>query len=228
MIHPTCTSPPAAAERPKVLDLGQPGTSSPSLATLGSATVLDLSNPTVLNSLAADVVFTPNTEQMLLTTLSEVVSSQGLTAVSPSTTTTNTATTAAVPLMVAVEEEAPVPSPSGPSEGSSDYSSVSMDSMDPMVARAVRECSDTGSLTPLIKTELKCTIQKKRIAAGKTEIAPEELLANKNKKEEVSTNSLDVSELSNTCSFMSSSHVVPLTGCCCGCDIINEQLLRSL
>jgi hypothetical protein len=173
----------------------QPDVHSPSLATMGSATVLDLSNPVVLNRLAADVVFTPNTEQMLLITLNEAINSHGLTAaVSPtatakaSATATATATaTASVPLMVAVEEEAPVPSPEGGSEEacSSEYS-VSMDSMDPQVALAWKQSSDTDSLTPLIKTELKCTIQKKRIAAGKSEIAPEELLASKNTEDEVS------------------------------------------
>ena len=196
MIHPTCASPRSAAERPSVLDLSQGNATTPSLATgLGSATVLDLSNPNVLNTLASNIVFTPNTEQMLLTTLSEAVCTQEIATVSPtpitvisSTQNTTQPQPSTVPLMVAEAESGPEPiqspAPSMASDSASEYS-TSMDSMDPMVARAVHESSTSGTLTPLIKTELKCTIQKKRILAGKNELSPEELLARKDSKEEV-------------------------------------------
>ncbi|XP_033735254.1 cyclic AMP-dependent transcription factor ATF-3-like [Pecten maximus] len=68
--------------------------------------------------------------------------------------------------------------------------------VDEELAKAVRACEDTDSILPILKEELKCTIQKRRLAEGKTELtvqftpptkqelSPEEIIKKENRREQ--------------------------------------------
>ncbi|XP_021359923.1 cyclic AMP-dependent transcription factor ATF-3-like isoform X2 [Mizuhopecten yessoensis] len=42
--------------------------------------------------------------------------------------------------------------------------------VDDKLVKATQECLDTGSIMPMLKEELRCTIQNRRLAEGKTEL----------------------------------------------------------
>ncbi|XP_060062851.1 cyclic AMP-dependent transcription factor ATF-3-like [Ylistrum balloti] len=68
--------------------------------------------------------------------------------------------------------------------------------MDVELAKATQACLDTGSVLPIIKEELKCAIQNRRLAEGKTELAvqftpptkqklrPEEMVKKENRRDQ--------------------------------------------
>lgn len=203
----TITLPVTTITRPQMLDLNlsSPGTSSLAVGLGSTTTVLDLSNPDVINSLVAPtsdpIIITPNTELRLITTITDAINSQGLLAATTpilTTMTTSTfpegATIISENLLETSTSSLTMDTNTMDSTFSDETSSItdpsdiymeSLEDLDPAVAKAVRESASSGTLTPLIKTELKYTIQKKRILEGKLEMDPEELLAVKDTVEKV-------------------------------------------
>ena len=57
--------------------------------------------------------------------------------------------------------------------------------IDATLAQAAISAVETGSLTPLIKEELRCAIQHKRLSEGKEELTPEEPPAPKKRKVDI-------------------------------------------